>query len=274
MALTGSASQWEKTPYLPITPEQISQAAIDSCSEGAAVAHVHVRDPVTKAPNPNVELYREVTERIRDKCDMIVQLTTGGGGPYGISFEQRMCALDLNPEFASLNVATMTFGEGVFMNRPADVERAATIMRDRAIRPEVECYDVGHIELARQLAEKGLLSHPLRFSVVLGVVGGIPATTENLIHMLRSLPPGCRPNVIAIGKAQFPMIALGMGLGADVRVGMEDNVYLSKGVLAKSNAELVSKAVKLARESGREIATPSEARSILGIGGQRAVAPS
>ncbi len=265
VALTGSASQWEKTPYLPITPEQIAQDAIKAHGEGAAVAHVHVRNPATKAPDPKVELYREVMERIRDKCDMIVQLTTGGGGPYGISFEQRMCALELNPEFASLNVATMTFGEGVFMNTPADVERAATTMRDRGIKPEVECYDVGHIDLARRLVEKGLLSNPLRLSLVLGVVGGIPATAENLFHMMKSVPPDCRPNVIAIGKAQFPMIALGMNLGADVRVGMEDNIYLSKGVLAKSNAELVAKAVRLVRESGREIATPNEARSMLGL---------
>jgi 3-keto-5-aminohexanoate cleavage enzyme len=238
---------------------------VKAYAEGAAVAHVHVRDPRTKAPNPRIELYREVKERIEEKCEMIVQLTTGGGGPYGISFEQRMCALDLRPEFASLNVATMTFGEGVFMNRPDDVERAATTMRERRIKPEVECYDLGHIELARRLLERGLLSDPLRLSLVLGVVGGIPATAENLVHMMRSIPPNCRPNVIAIGKSQFPMITLGMSLGADVRVGMEDNIYLSKGVLAKSNAELVSKAVRIARELGKEVTTSAEARNILGL---------
>lgn len=265
VALTGSASQWQKTPYLPITPQQIAEDAIKSHAEGAAVAHVHVRDPVTKAPNPNVELYRDVTERIKEKCDMVVQLTTGGGGPYGISFAQRMCALDLRPEFASLNVATMTFGESVFMNQPADVDRAATIMQERGVKPEVECYDVGHIELARRLVEKGLLSNPLRISLVLGVVGGIPATAENLVHMMRSLPEGCRPNIIAVGKPQFPLVTLGMSLGGDIRVGMEDNIYLSRGVLAKSNAELVSKVVKIVKESGKEVATPAEARSILGL---------
>ena len=250
---------------MPIEPEQIASDAVKAYKEGAAVAHVHVRDPKTKAPNPNVKLYREVTEQIRENCDMIVQLTTGGGGPYGISFEQRMCALELNPEFASLNVATMTFGESVFINTPADVERAASMMRERGIKPEVECYDLGHIELTRRLAEKGLLSDPLRISLVLGVIGGIPASAENLVHMLRSLPPDCRPNVIAIGKSQFQMITLGASLGADIRVGMEDNIYLSKGVLANSNAELVSKAVRIAKESGREIATSSEARRLLGL---------
>jgi 3-keto-5-aminohexanoate cleavage enzyme len=265
VALTGSGSQWQKTPYLPITPEQIADDAVKSHSEGAAVAHVHVRDPKTKAPNPNVDLYREVTERIKEKCDMVVQLTTGGGGPYGISFEQRMSALDLRPEFASLNVATMTFGEGVFMNHPAEVEKAAATMKERGIKPEVECYDVGHIELARRLLEKGLLADPLRISLVLGVLGGIPATSENLVHMMKSLPEKSRPNVIAIGKAQFPLVTLGMNLGADVRVGMEDNIYLSKGVLAKGNAELVSKVIRIAKELGKDVATPSEARTILGL---------
>jgi len=265
VAPTGSGPQWEKNPNLPITPEQIANDAVKAHEQGAAVAHIHVRDPKTKAPNPRVELYREVTERIREKCDMIIQLTTGGGGPYGISFEQRMCALDLNPEFASLNVATMTFGDSVFMNHPADVEKAATIMREKGIKPEVECYDLGHIELARRLVDRGLLSNPLRISLVLGVVGGIPATADNLAHMLKSLPPDARPNVIALGKSQFPMISLGLNLGADVRVGMEDNIYLSKGVLARSNAELVSKAVRIAEEAGRGVAAPSEARSILGL---------
>ena len=265
MALTGSGPQWAKNPNVPIVPKDIASDAVRAYQEGAAVAHVHVRDPKTKAPNPNVELYREVIEQIKEKCDMIVQLTTGGGGPYGISFEQRMCALELNPEFASLNVATMTFGENVFINRPSDVERAASMMRERGIKPEVECYDLGHVELTRRLAEKGLLSEPLRISLVLGVVGGIPASAENLVHMLRSLPPNCRPNVIAIGKAQFQMITLGAILGADIRVGMEDNIYLSKGVLANSNAELVSRAVRIAKESGRDVASAAEARKILGL---------
>jgi len=265
VALTGSGPQWEKNPNVPIRPEEIASDAVEAYKEGAAVAHVHVRDPTTKAPNPNVELYRQVTERIRERCDMIVQLTTGGGGPYGISFEQRICALDLNPEFASLNVATMTFGESVFINRPEDVERAASMMRERSIKPEVECYDLGHIELTRRLAKKGFLSGPLRISLVLGVIGGIPASAENLVHMLHSLPSNCRPNVIAIGKSQFQMIALGASLGTDVRVGMEDNIYLSKGVLANSNAELVSKAVTIVKELGREVATPNEARRILSL---------
>jgi 3-keto-5-aminohexanoate cleavage enzyme len=241
---------------------------VEAYSEGAAVAHVHVRDPKTKAPWPSAELYREVSERIKEKCDMVVQLTTGGGGPYGISFEQRLSALEVQPEFASLNVATMTFGNSVFMNTPADVEKAATMMRDKGIKPEMECYDIGHLDLAQRLVEKGLVAPPLRISLVLGVLGGIPATSENLVHMMKSLPDNTRPNVIAIGRSQFPMITMGLNLGADIRVGMEDNIYTSKGVLAKSNAELVSKAVRIARELGKEIATPSEARSIIGLGRQ------
>lgn len=265
VAPTGSASQWQTTPHLPIAPAEIAEEAIGAYELGASVAHIHVRDPKTKAPWPNIELYREVMTRIRDKCDMVIQLSTGGGGPYGISFEQRMCALELAPESASLNVATMTFGDGVFMNPPDAVEKAARLMVEKGIRPEIECYDVGHIDLAVRLKEKGLLNDPFRISLVLGVKGGIPATADNLMHMRRCLPSGCRWNTIAIGRSQFPLLTVGMLLGGDVRTGMEDNIYLAKGVLAKSNGELVSKVVRIAKELGKEIATPTEARRILAL---------
>ena len=264
VAPTGSGPQWQKSSYLPISPSEISAQAVEAYEAGAAVAHIHVRDPETKAPKPDVTMYREVLEEITDRCDMIVQLTTGGGGPYGVSLEQRMSALDLKPESASLNIATMTFGQGVFMNPPDVVEKVARRMLEKRIKPELECYDLGHIGLARGLVEKGLVKDPLRISLVLGVVGGIPATPENLVHM-RSLVAGWRWNVIAIGKAQFPLLTLGITLGGDVRVGMEDNIYLSKGVLAKRNVELVSKIVRIAKELGREVATPNEAREILNI---------
>jgi 3-keto-5-aminohexanoate cleavage enzyme len=264
-ALTGSGSQWQKNPNVPITPEEIADQGIAACEAGASVCHIHVRDPKTKAPNPTVELYRDVVERIRGNCDVIIQLTTGGGGPHGVSFEQRMCALGLKPEFASLNVATMTFGDSVFMNPPADVQKIAGFMLSQGIKAEVECYDMGHIELANQLLRKGLLNDPLRISLVLGVVGGIPAKPEHLLHMMNSLPPHCRPNVVCIGRTQFPILTIGLNLGTDVRVGMEDNVYLSKGELARSNAELVTKIVRIAKELGKEIATPSDARMLLGI---------
>ncbi len=266
VAPTGSGPQWQKSPHVPITPAEIAEEAVKSYEAGASVAHIHVRDPKTKAPWPDINLYREVITRIREKCDMIVQLTTGGGGPYGISFEQRMCALELSPEFASLNVATMTFGDSVFMNPPDAVEKTARMMTERGIKPEIECYDVGHIELVNGLVEKGLLKDPLRISLVLGVRGGISATPENLLHMQRCLPKDCRWNVITVGRAQFSMVTLGMLLGSDVRVGMEDNIYLAKGVLAKGNAQLVAKAATVARELDKEIATPSEARKILHLG--------
>lgn len=265
VAPTGSGAQWQKTPYIPITPDEIAEEAIKAYEAGAAVAHIHVRDPKTKGPYPDVEMYRGVIEGVRDKCDMIIQLTTGGGGPYGISLEQRMCSLELNPEFASLNIATMTFGNSVFLNPPEAVEKIAKTMLERNIKPEVECYDVGHINLALRVFERGLLKEPLRFGLVLGVTGGIPATPENLMHMVKSLPLNCRWNVITVGRAQFPLVTLGMILGGDVRVGMEDNIYLAKGVLAKSNAELVAKVVRIAKELGEEIVTPTEARKLLGI---------
>lgn len=266
VAPTGSGPQWQKTPFIPITPEEIAQQAIEAYEAGAAVAHIHVRDPKTKHPLPSINLYQKVIDRIKDDCDMIVQLTTGAGGPYGLSLEQRMCAIELNPEMASLNVATMTFGNSVFLNPPEYVEKIAGTMLERHIKPEIECYDLGHINLALQLSKRGLLKEPLRFGLVLGISGGIPATSENLVHMVRSLPKDCRWNVIATGNAQFSMLALGIVLGGDVRVGMEDNIYLARGHLAKSNAELVAKAVRIAKELNQEIATPTEARNLLAIG--------
>jgi 3-keto-5-aminohexanoate cleavage enzyme len=266
VAPTGSGPQWQKSPYVPITPEEIAKEAVMAYNAGAAVAHIHVREPKTKKPYPDVNLYREVTERIRDECDMIIQLTTGGGGPYGISLEQRLCALELNPEFASLNVATMTFGDSIFLNPPDAVRNIAKTMLDRNIKPEVECYDVGHINLAVQLFKEGLLKEPIRFGLVLGVRGGIPASPENLLHMVKSLPENCRWNTIVVGgRMQFKLLTVAMVLGGDVRVGMEDNIYLEEGVLAKSNAELVAKIVRIAKELGLKISDPTEARKILGI---------
>jgi len=215
---------------------------------GAAVAHIHVRDPKTLGPSQDMELYREVIDRIRDKCDMIIQLTTGAGGSLGVPPERRITSLELNPEFASLNVATMTFGDGIFLNTPEVVEKFAKMMLERDIKPEIECYDVGHINLALRLLERGLLKEPLRLSLVMGVIGGIPATPKNMVYMVGCLPPNARWQVITVGRAQFEMATVGMILGGDIRVGMEDNIYLAKGVLAKSNAELVAKVVRIAKE--------------------------
>ena len=270
VAPTGSGPQWKKSPYVPITPEEIAMEIIKSYEEGAAVAHIHVRHPETKQPYPDVKLYREVVERVRDHCDIIIQITTGAGGPYGISLERRMCGLELNPESASLDVATMTFRDSVFLNPPEYVERLAKIMLEKDIKPELECFDVGHISLAMDLYNKGLVKEPLRFGIVLGVRGGIPATPDNLMYMVRNLPRDdivkYRWNAIIVGgKMHYKLLTMAMLLGGDVRTGMEDNIYISKGVLAKSNAEMVAKLVKIAKSLDIEIATPSEARKLLGI---------
>lgn len=268
VAPTGSGPQWKKSPYVPITPKEIADEIVRAYEEGAAVAHIHVRHPETKEPYPDVNLYREVIEEVKDKCDIIIQVTTGAGGPYGISLEQRICGLDLYPESASLNVATMTFRDSIFMNPPEYVEKIAEIMLERNIKPELECYDIGHINLALDLYNRGLLKEPLRISLVLGVKGGIPATPENLMYMIKNLPAGIdvRWNTIVIGgKMHFKLLAMAMVMGGDVRTGLEDNIYIGKGRLAKSNAEMVAKVVKIAKDLDIEIATPSEARKLLGI---------
>ncbi|MEM0444259.1 MAG: 3-keto-5-aminohexanoate cleavage protein [Candidatus Caldarchaeum sp.] len=266
VAPTGSGPQWKKTPYIPIAPEEIAKDAVKAYREGASVVHIHARDPLTKSPSPEVSLYRQIVEMIREECDMVIQLTTSGGAPYGISLEQRInLLLEIKPEFASLNVATMSFGDGVFINPPDFVRKLAMLMIEHKIKPEVECYDIGHIDLMNNLIREGLITNPVRASLVLGVKGGIQPSVENLLHMVRQLPPGARWNTIVVGRHQFPLLTVGMVMGGDVRVGMEDNIYLGRGILAKSNAELVGKVVRIAKELGREIANPSEAREMLGI---------
>jgi len=155
------------------------------------------------------------------------------------------------------------------LNTPEVVEKFAKIMLERDIKPEIECYDVGHINLALRLLERGLLKEPLRLSLVMGVIG-IPATPKNLVYMVGCLPPNARWQVITVVRAQFQMVTMGMILGGDIRVGMEDNIYLAKGVLAKSNAELVAKVVRIAKELNKEIATPNEARKLLGLSSKHA----
>ncbi|MEM1538032.1 MAG: 3-keto-5-aminohexanoate cleavage protein [Candidatus Nezhaarchaeales archaeon] len=268
VAPTGSYPSRELTPYVPLTPEEIAKEVYKSYEAGAAIAHVHVRDSEGK-PSNSVKLFKEVYDRIREKCDIIIQFSSSSGAPLtGASDEARLAPIiKVKPEMASLNVASMNFGDRVFLNPPAMVERFARAMLEAGVKPEVECYDMGHIGIAVKLIRKGLLKPPFRFSLVLGVEGGIPPTLKNLLHMVEALPENCNWQVIGIGRYQFPLSTVAMILGGHVRVGMEDNIYLAKGILAKSNAELVVKAIRIAKELGREVATPSDARRMLGLRG-------
>ena len=265
-AVTGSRPTKAMNPAVPYTPEEIAESAVECCRAGAAIAHIHVRDPETGRPDFRVELFREVVERIREQCDMLLNLTTSGlhmSGPDIV--EMRLQPVALRPDLCSLDVGSVNFPDGVFVNPPDWANTAAQRMRDYGVKPELEVFDVGHIYQARRMIEDGLIDAPPYFQLCMGVRWGMEATPENLLFMKSKLPADARWSVLGVGRAQREMAALGILLGGNVRVGFEDNVYLGEGILARSNAQLVELAVGLIGALDREPATPDEARHILSI---------
>lgn len=262
VALVGAETTREDNPNLPLTPMEIAEAAAEACHAGASVAHIHVRDRDGK-PTQDVEVFRETLEEIRRRCDIITQVSTGGA--VGTPWELRIAPLDLAPEMATLTTGTVNFGDDVFMNPPDVIEKFARRMIERRVKPEVEVFDAGHIANALRLVKKGLLSLPAHFDFVMGVPGGIPATPRDLLHLVGSIPEGCTWQVAGIGRHELPLAVMAIVMGGHVRVGFEDNVYYSKGVLAESNAQLVARIARIAKEVGREVATPEEARRILNL---------
>jgi 3-keto-5-aminohexanoate cleavage enzyme len=271
-AVTGSRPTKEMNPAVPYTPQDIAQSAIECYRAGAAIAHIHVRDPQTGEPAFKIELFREVTDRIRDECDMLLNLTTSGlhlSGPDLI--EKRLQPVTLRPEICSFDVGSINFPHAVFMNPPEWGRAAAQRMREYGVKPEIEVFDVGHIRQAVDLIEEGLIDDPPYFQLCMGVRWGIEATPENLIFMKSKLPPNARWSLLGVGRAQLSMIALGILLSGSIRVGLEDNICFRKGVLATSNAQLVQRAVDLVRLLEHQPATPNEARQMLGIDRQAMV---
>ena len=268
-ALTGSAPTKQMNPAVPISPAEIAQSAIDCWRAGAAIVHIHGRDPQTGRPDSRLELFRQAVERIRGECDLLINLTTTGYHMEGSGLElieRRLEVVAVRPEICSLDVGSMNLRGRPFLNPPEWGETAADRMRASGVKPELEVFDVGHIYQALDLIARGLVDEPPYFQLCMGTNWGIAATPENLLFMKSKLPSGARWSVLGVGRAELPMITLGVLLGGNVRVGLEDNLYLSRGVLAQSNAELVEMAVGLVRHLQREVATPSEARAMLGIG--------
>jgi 3-keto-5-aminohexanoate cleavage enzyme len=258
-ALVGAEVRKEDTPYLPTSPEEIGVAAAEACEAGASIVHIHVRDAQGN-PTQDREIYRLAMEEIQKRCNAIIQVSTGGA--VGMSSEERIQPVSLRPEMATLSTGTVNFGSGVFMNGPDQLITFAKEMQKYGVKPEFEIFDVGMIANALYLVKKGYVTGHLHFDLVLGVPGAIPATPENLLHLVRQLPSDATWTVAGIGRYQLPMAVLGIVLGGHVRVGLEDNIYYRKGELT-SNAKLVERIVRISREMDREVATPDEARAIL-----------
>lgn len=263
-ALTGGEVTRAQQPNLPLTPEEIAEAAYECYQAGVSIVHVHARD-VDGNPTQDYEVYKDIRDRIAAKCNVIFQPSTGGSIWH--SFEERMQPLLLNPEMATLDAGTCNFGDGVFMNSPEYITGFAKEMLARNVKPELEVFERGMIENALRLHKSGLLREPLYFDFVLGVPGAMPGNIDDLVFLVNHIPAGSKWTVAGIGRYELPLAMHAIAMGGNVRIGFEDNIYYHKGVLAESNAQLAARIVRIAKEMGREIATPDEARRILGIKG-------
>jgi 3-keto-5-aminohexanoate cleavage enzyme len=292
-AISGGASPGDN-PVLPKTPEEQVEATLECYEAGASVVHIHARNPETCEAEQKAEWFQEAIIPIRERCDIVVNVTTGGcvkrvdgdwlykkqpqesvAGRISIIPELSKNPMS-KPDLASFNAGSPVIDiynrkkkefllKFVMVHSFPDMVHMAETMKANGVKPEIECYDVGMINNAKFLAELGHIEEPPYFQLVMGVLGQIPATVDNLIHMVRCIPDGSPWSVCAVGLNEFPMTTMSIIMGGHVRVGFEDNIYLSKGVPAKSNAELVEKVVRIAKEHDREIATPDEARKILNL---------
>ena len=263
-AICGAEVTKEHNPAVPYTVEEIAEEAYKAYKAGASIIHLHVRED-DGTPTQGKERFRQCIDAVKERCpDVIIQPSTGGA--VGMSNDERLQPTELSPEMATLDCGTCNFGgDDVFVNTENTIKYFGERMIKLNIKPEIEVFDKGMIDMALRLHKKGFIKSPMHFNFVLGVNGGISATPRDFVFMAESIPQGSTFTVSGIGRSEFPVATMAIISGGHVRVGFEDNVYLSKGVLATSNGELVEKVVRIARELGREIAAPGEARAILGL---------
>jgi uncharacterized protein (DUF849 family) len=281
-AVTGNITRPEQTPWLPITPQQIAEDVIASAKAGAAIAHIHVRDPETGRPSMEVAHYAEVVARIRDAgCDIVLNLTTGPGGRFVPDRDNPRLAAEgtsllpplarvphitaLKPEICTLDLNTMNSGEQVVINTPANTAIMADAMLAVGSKPEIEIFNPGDLVLARDLMRSRSFPEPAMFSFVLGLKYGWPASVESILLGKAMLPEDAVWTAFGVGASSFPMVALSVLTGGHVRVGLEDNIYQSKGILAEGNAPLCEKARRIVEDLGYPLATPARAREMLGL---------
>ena len=283
-AVTGSGDTVNKHPNIPVTPEQIANAAIEAASAGAAIAHIHVRDLNTGKGSRDDELYKEVVSRIKDSgTNVIINLTSGMGGDIEIGPEDDLLKLGPNtdfvnaierlshveeilPDICSLDCGTLNFGDGnmIYVSTPEQLRIGAKRIQELGVKPELEVFDTGHMWFANKMYEEGLLDKPALYQICLGIPYGAPASTASMKNMVDMVPEGSNWAAFGIGALQMPMVAQAVLLGGHVRVGLEDNLYLEKGVYA-SNGSLVEKATSIINNLGANVMTPKEARIELGL---------
>jgi uncharacterized protein (DUF849 family) len=293
-AVTGSIHVPSQTPYLPITPAEIAQGAIGAAEAGAAIVHLHARDPETGRPTPDPDVFAQFLPEIKERTDVVINITTGGG--HGMTVEERTrAARRFKPELCSLNMGSMNFGlfpvlerigefthqwepeylemtrDFIFRNTYADIEWIVRELGAEGTRFEFECYDVGHLYNLAYFLQRGLVEPPLFLQTIFGILGGIGPEAENLMHMKatadRLFGDDYYWSILGAGRHQTNLVTMGAILGGSVRVGLEDSIYLAKGQLAEANADQVAKIARILRELSLEIATPDEARQMLALKG-------
>ncbi|NPV27092.1 MAG: 3-keto-5-aminohexanoate cleavage protein [Firmicutes bacterium] len=262
VAPTGKKGTKQHHPRLPMTPAEIAEEVYQAWQAGASIVHLHVRDSQGKDTH-DLEIFKETIELIRQRCDIIIQISTSG--TVEDSIEDRLAPIALRPEMATLIAGTVNFQDEVFYSPKPYMELAAKKMREYGVKPELDVMEVGAINNAQALVEQGLISPPLHFNLLFGLPGSIPGSLKNVLYMVDNLPAGSTWSLSAVGRWELPLTTMAILLGGHVRVGFEDNLYYSKGIKAESNAQLVERVVRIARELEREAASPAEARKILGI---------
>jgi len=261
-ALVGAETSREQTPYVPVSPEEIAADAVKCAKAGASMVHLHVRNP-DGSPSQSPDLFKKTVLLIRKESDIIVQVSTGGA--VGMGVDERCGGLEADPDMATLSCGTVNFGDDVFINSWPLIKDIASRLRQRNITPEIEAFDAGHLDTAARLAKEGLLDLPAHIDLVVGVAGGISAGERQIEFLVGSLPKGCTWTVAGVGRHQLPMAYYAVERGGHARVGLEDNIYLSKGVLAEGSSPLVAAVAEHARRLGRPLATPAQARQILRV---------
>lgn len=264
VAVTGAFPTKEHNPNIPLTPKEIAADVVDCWKAGAAVAHLHMRDDEGKG-TMNKDKFKETVELIRAQCDIVLNLTTSGD--LFATEETRMAhVIELKPEMASYDAGSMNWmHSGLFLNPPLFLEKLGKVMLENNVKPEIEIFDAGMVYNSFYYIKKGVLATPAHYQFVLGADGGTAATVENLVYLKSLIPADATWSALGIGKGHLPILFATLALGGHVRVGMEDNVYYAKGRLAKSNAEFVARAARLIGEANKTVATPDEARKILGL---------
>jgi uncharacterized protein (DUF849 family) len=268
-ALTGAVTSKQHCPAIPYTPVEIAEEARRAHDAGAAIVHIHARTDDGR-PTWERDTFRQIQEETQKRCPVLINFSTGGAGPMS----SRSAHIELRPHVAALNMGSMNYAKWrpqkqqfafqfVFQNSFDDIIGFARVMKQHGVKPEMECFDTGHAHSHTVLESLGLIEPPYHFSFIMGVLGGIPATAHHLAFQASNVPAGSRWKVIGISRDQWPLCMAALALGGDIRVGLEDNFYLPDGQMARSNGDLVEQAVRLVQLSGRQVATPAEARALL-----------